>query len=151
MNLQAWAQRWRQGLRNRRAIRELDAFLPAERRLLAEDVGLPGTDLRRFHCTHNGPAELMPERLRQLGIDPVFVKHARTAAYRDLERVCATCKSFRRCARDLAKGDPQRGMDSYCLNAHTIDCLVVEQPECATPCRALDPDRPRRDPAYRAR
>jgi hypothetical protein len=115
-------------MRNRRTQRELDAFSPAERRHLAEDVGLSGTDLRRFNCTHDGPSELMPARLRELGIDPAFVKYARTATYRDLERVCATCKSSRRCARDLARGQVQAGMDSYCLNAPTIDALIVDWP-----------------------
>ena len=71
----------------------------------------------------------MPVRLRALGIDPVFVKYARTATYRDLERVCATCKSSRQCARDLASGDVQAGMDSYCLNAPTINSLIVDWPE----------------------
>jgi hypothetical protein len=70
----------------------------------------------------------MPARLRALGIDPAFVKHARTAAYRDLERVCTTCKSSRQCARDLARGDAQTGMDSYCLNAPTIDSLTIDWP-----------------------
>jgi hypothetical protein len=115
-------------MHNRRTLRELDAFSPTERRHLADDVGLSGTDLRRFNCTHEGPTELMPARLRELGIDPAFVKYARTATYRDLERVCATCNSWRRCARDLAKGDPQTGMESYCLNAPTIDSLIVDWP-----------------------
>jgi hypothetical protein len=104
---------------------------PAERRHLAEDVGLSGTDLRRFNCTHNGPTELLPARLRELGIDPEFVKHARTATYRDLERVCATCKSSRQCANDLARGEVQAGMYSYCLNAPTIDALIVDWQERA--------------------
>jgi hypothetical protein len=73
----------------------------------------------------------MPARLRQLGIDPAFVKYARTATYRDLVRVCATCKSWRQCARDLARGDVQAGMHSYCLNAPTIEPLIVDWPERA--------------------
>ncbi len=122
---------WQRARRNRQTLRELDALSPIDRRLLADDVALSGTDLRRFTCTHEGPTDLMPERLRQLGIDPAFVKYARTATYRDLERVCATCKSSRRCARDLARGDAQTGMDSYCLNAPTIDSLIVDWPERA--------------------
>jgi hypothetical protein len=126
--LRKWVQHWRRVIRNQRTLRELDAFSPAERRHLANDVGLSGTDLRGFDCAHEGPSELMPARLRELGIDPGFVKYARTATYRDLERVCATCKSWRRCARDLAKCDAQTGMDSYCLNAPTIDSLIVDWP-----------------------
>jgi uncharacterized protein YjiS (DUF1127 family) len=130
-HLQTWVQHWHRAMRNCRAVRELDAFSPAERRHLAEDVGLSGTDLRQFNCTHDGPTEFMPVRLRELGIDPASIKHARTATYRDLERVCATCKSSRRCARDLAGGDVQAGMGSYCLNAPTIDSLIVDWPERA--------------------
>jgi uncharacterized protein YjiS (DUF1127 family) len=130
-HLRTWAQHWQRGRRNRRALRELDAFSPAERRIVADDVGLSGTDLRRFNCTHEGPTELMPARLRQLGIDPAYVKVARTASCRELERVCATCRSAQRCASDLAKGDAQTGMQSYCLNGPTIDCLIVDRPERA--------------------
>jgi uncharacterized protein YjiS (DUF1127 family) len=127
-HLRAWVQYCHRVMRNRRTLRELDALSPTERRHLADDVGLSGTDLRRFNCAHEGPTELMPARLRELGIDPAFVKYARTETYRDLERVCVTCKSWRRCARDLAKGDAQTGMDSYCLNAPTIDSLTVDWP-----------------------
>jgi hypothetical protein len=71
----------------------------------------------------------MPKRLRELGLDPAFFKYARTATYRDMERVCGTCKAWRRCARDLAKGDVQTGMRSYCLNALTIDALTIDRLE----------------------
>jgi uncharacterized protein YjiS (DUF1127 family) len=74
-HMQTWVAHWQRLMRNRRTQRELDAFSPAERRHLAEDVGLSGTDLRRFNCTHDGPSELMPARLRELGIDPAFVKY----------------------------------------------------------------------------
>ncbi len=69
--------------------------------------------------------ELMPRRLQQLGLDPGYVKACCTSAYQDLERVCASCKSRRLCARDLARGDVESGMRSYCPNAPTIDALVV--------------------------
>jgi hypothetical protein len=55
-----------------------------------------------------------------------FVKYARTATYRDMERLCGTCKAWRRCAGELAKWDVQAGMDSYCLNAPMIDALIVD-------------------------
>lgn len=52
------------------------------------------------------------------------MKTALRATYRDLERVCATCKAWRRCKRDLAKGEVQTGQTGYCLNAPTIDALL---------------------------
>jgi hypothetical protein len=115
----------RRALSKRRAINELAACPPGELRRIASDVGLSGDDLRRLYCSHNGPSELLPQRLKLLGIDPEFVRHAAPTTFRDLTRVCACCKASRRCARDLAGGDVQAGMDGYCLNAPTIDALTV--------------------------
>ena len=118
-------QTWRRALSKRRAINELAACPPGELRRIASDVGLSGDDLSRLCRGHNGPSELLPQRLQLLGIDPEFVRHAAPTTFRDLSRVCATCKSSRRCARDLARGDVQAGMDAYCLNGPTIDALMV--------------------------
>jgi len=68
---------------------------------------------------------LMPRRLQQLGLDPGYAKVCCTSTYQDLERVCASCTSRRLCARDLARGDVESGMRSYCPNRATIDALVV--------------------------
>ena len=118
-------QTWRRALSKRRAINELAACPPGELRRIASDVGLSGDDLRRLCRGHNGPSELLPQRLQLLGIDPEFVRHAAPTTFRDLARVCASCKASRRCARDLARGDVQAGMDAYCLNGPTIDALMV--------------------------
>ncbi len=120
--------RWQRMVRNRRSMAELAACPPSELRRMAQDVGLSHTDLRSLSCSHPGPSELMPRRLQQLGLDPAYVKFARTATYRDLERVCATCRAWRRCARDLANDDAQVGMRGYCPNAPTINALTVDQP-----------------------
>jgi hypothetical protein len=124
IRLRDWLQRV---LRNRRSLAELAACPPGELHRMAQEVGLSSTDLRSFSCSHPGPSELMPRRLQQLGLDPAYVKFARTATYQDLERVCATCTAWRRCARDLAHGDAQTGMRNYCLNAPTIDALTVDR------------------------
>ena len=70
-------------------------------------------------------AELMPRRLQQMGVDPAYIEACRTSTYQDLERVCASCKSRRLCARDLAGGKVEPGMQNYCPNAPAIDALVV--------------------------
>jgi hypothetical protein len=70
-------------------------------------------------------SKLLPQQLQLLGLDPQFVKHAAPTTFRDLIRVCASCRAQRRCARDLARGDVQAGMDGYCLNGLTIDALTV--------------------------
>jgi hypothetical protein len=112
---------------NRRWRAALAACPPSELYRVAQDVGLSETDLRSLSCSHPGPGELMPWRLRQLGLDPAYVRLARPETYRDLERVCAACKAWRRCARDLGNGDVQAGMRGYCLNVTTIDALTVDR------------------------
>ena len=118
-------QTWRRALSKRRAINELAACPPGELRRIASDVGLSGDDLRRLCCSHNGPSELLPRRLQLLGIDPEFLRHAAPTTFRDLTRVCVSCKASRHCARDLERGNVQAGMDGYCLNALSIDALTV--------------------------
>src|SRR5215472_10985539 len=120
---------WQRALRRCRSIAELAAYPPSELHLIAQDVGLSDGDLKALICSHSGPSELMPKRLQELGLDPAFFRCARTAVYRDMERVCGTCKAWRRCARDLAKGDVQAGMQGYCLNAPTIDALTIDHME----------------------
>ena len=122
---------WQRAVLYRRSMAELAAFPPNELHRIAQDVGLSKRDLRSLACSHPGPSELMPKRLQELRLDPAYVKYARTATYRDMERVCGTCKAWRRCARDLAKGDVQAGMRSYCLNAPTIDALTVDRLDLA--------------------
>ena len=119
--------KWQRKLHNHRSMAELAGCPPAELHRIARDLGVGDTDLRSLICGHPGPSELMPQRLEQLGLDLAFVKNARTATYRDMERVCGSCRDWRRCARDLAKGDVQAGMGSYCLNAPTIDALIVDR------------------------
>ena len=120
---------WQRALHRQRSIAELAACTPSELHRIAEDVGLSEGDLKSLACSHAGPNELMPKRLQTLGFDPAFFRYAQTAAYHDMERVCSTCKSRRRCARDLAKGDVQAGMRRYCLNAPTIDALTIDRLE----------------------
>lgn len=117
---------WRRTVDNRRAMAELAACPPFELHRIAADLGLNETDLRRLICSHPGPSELLPQRLEQLGLDPEFVRHVEPATYRDLTRLCGSCEAWRRCAKDLARGDVQAGMGTYCLNTPTIDALTVE-------------------------
>ncbi len=119
---------WQRVLRSRRSMSELAAYPPSDLHPIAQEVGLSETDLKSLGCSHPGPSELMPWRLQQVGLDVGYVKFARPATYWDLERVCATCGAWRRCARDLANDDVQVGMRDYCLNAATIDALTVDRP-----------------------
>jgi hypothetical protein len=99
---------WQRAVLYRKAIAELAACPPNKVHRIAQDVGLSERDLISLACNHRGPSELMPKRLQELRLDPAFVKYARTATYRDMERVCGTCKAWRRCARDLRRATFRR-------------------------------------------
>jgi len=120
----AWVQRWRGIRRKLGRRRPPDAFCPDVGQVSATNQNrtLPPTSF----CSHSEPAPLLRLRLQQLGIDPGYVKYARTASYRDLERECTRCTSMRQCARDLARGDVKKGMQRYCPNAGSIDALTVD-------------------------
>jgi uncharacterized protein YjiS (DUF1127 family) len=117
---------WRRFVRDRRASAELAALSPDEFRVIAQDIGVTEAELRALGSEHPGHTELMPERMRQLGLDPEFVAQAHAATFRQMTMACSACSSWRRCARDLDKGDVHAGMDGYCANALTMDALLVE-------------------------
>jgi hypothetical protein len=116
---------WRDWLLRWRAIDELAACPPGELRRIASDLGVSSDELYRLSRNPNGPSELLPQRLELLGIDPEYVRQAMPTTFRDLARVCAACQASRRCRRDLARGDVQVGLESYCLNGPTTDVLTL--------------------------
>jgi hypothetical protein len=61
---------------------------------------------------------LQPQRLELLGV-------AMPTKFRNLARVRAVCQTSRHCPRDLARNDPQVGLESYCLNGPMIDVLTL--------------------------
>ena len=69
-----------------RSRAELAAYSPSEFYRIAQDVGLTDSELRALACSHPGPSELMPRRLKQRGLDPAYVKNVLAATYRDLEK-----------------------------------------------------------------
>jgi hypothetical protein len=108
-----------------RANNELASCPPSELRRIAAEVGVSAAGLRQLCHDHVGPSQLLPQRLDHLGIDANYLQQEMPMMVRDLARVCATCQASRRCARDLARGDVQAGMDGYCLNGATLDALTL--------------------------
>jgi hypothetical protein len=142
-------ERWWRLRRRRSSLADLAACPASELQRVAQDAGVSVSDLRIVAAAHCNPSELLPLRLELLGIDPGYVRSAQTATYRDLERTCAMCKAWRRCARDLANGDVQAGMASYCLASLTIDALPVDEaglPPVMTSEAWLPRRQPRRQP-----
>ena len=116
-------QGWHREVVKCRAMNESEVCLPSD---MASEVGLAAPSCTPI-CSHRGPSELLPERLRLLGVDPEYVRHAAPTMFGELARVCASCKDSPRCARDLGLGNAQAGMDDYCLNGRTIDALTLRE------------------------
>jgi hypothetical protein len=117
---------------NYKTMTELRSCSGNDLHRVARDVGLNEEGLARLAVSHQGPTVLMPQRLERLQLHPDYVQLAYPATFRDLQLVCASCTASERCARDLAAGDVETGMRDYCLNAPTIDALLVE-PAKASP------------------
>lgn len=113
--------RWQ---RNAELRRDLAAMSAGERAQLAGELGVSTDDLVTMAGAGDKASELMPARLRALGLDPDQLRREETATYRDLERVCSRCRSMRRCTRDMAHGDIESGMRAYCPNAPTMEALL---------------------------
>ena len=65
-------------------------------------------------------ADEMPRLFEALGISAQDVARVEPMVVHDMERVCAMCKSKRKCDRDLASGASAEHYEEYCLNAPTI-------------------------------
>jgi hypothetical protein len=112
----------RSRVRNSRDFGGLDV---AETERLLRDVGLSMGDMPALTKPLAGPTVLLPQRLDLVGIDMRYLEQVDPVTLKDLQRSCLRCASWRSCARDLARGDVQSGLDSYCLNAPLIDQLVL--------------------------
>ncbi len=99
----------------------------AETERLLRDVGLSMSDMPALSKPHAGPWVLLPQRLELAGVDVHYLEQADPVTLKDLQRSCLRCASWRSCARDLARGDVQSGLDSYCLNSRLIDRLLLER------------------------
>lgn len=110
-----------------KVARELQALEPSEAERILHDVGLSMSDMPAITKPHAGPSVLLPQRLETVGLDPLYLKIEQSSVYRDLEQACMRCTSWRRCARDLARGDAQTGLEHYCSNAQTIDALLTDR------------------------
>lgn len=120
------AEKVRKWLKARAEERELNALPNNMLEEIAHDVGLSVSELANVAPENPGASTLMPERLAAMGIDADYVRAAEPAVYRDLERLCGKCQSWKQCEQDMARGDVESGQCGYCANAGTIDALAVE-------------------------
>ncbi|WP_029040524.1 DUF6455 family protein [Cucumibacter marinus] len=70
-----------------------------------------------------GAPELMPEMMREIGLDPEAIQAAMPGLYRDMAATCATCPSRDRCEAEMEMGTAGKRVDEFCPNAWTFEGL----------------------------
>ena len=105
---------------------ELDGCGSEDIARMAHDIGVPDYDLRQMAKLGPDAAKLVAERLKALHLDAGTIAESQPATMRDLQRLCSSCVSKKRCQRDLAQNPRDPVWQQYCPNAGTLGLLQHE-------------------------
>lgn len=103
------------------ACRELDNCGEAAR--LAQDVGVPLSDLRAISRKGPDGARELLDMLAALDIDPAVLDRLQPAVMRDLQHHCCMCDNKGECRDELTAGQAGENFRDFCSNADTLDAL----------------------------
>lgn len=121
---------FRDWVRNRKLIRQcrqrLDACDKNEIARIARDVGLSSSDLREMEQLGPDAAKPLLDRMAVLHLDADALAKSDPSTMRDLQRLCSSCVSKKRCQRDLLLVPDDPMWRHYCPNADTLDALQSE-------------------------
>lgn len=122
-----WLESWRKA---RELKRDFAGCSGSEIDRVLFEAGLTRNDLENLARHSYGPEHLLPQRLAAEGIDPDQMRRFEAAVYREIQRVCAGCRSVQQCESDLGSQDAvQADWKNYCLNADTIaDISAAKKP-----------------------
>jgi hypothetical protein len=115
-------QWWRDWIRQGSAL-ELKCFGEEEVKLIAKDVGVSPSELRRLASLGPESADLLLSRMAALDLDRNEVSRIERGTFHDLQLACKMCESHRLCARDLARDSANPAWKDYCPNAATLVAL----------------------------
>ncbi len=107
-------------------LTELKQMDRASLQQLADDVGISTEELFMATLAGQHGADEMPSMMRALNIDPAAVDARDHAAYRSMERACATCSNKSGCRADLKAGTAPEHYVSYCRNTDLLNALRAE-------------------------
>lgn len=117
-------------LRNRKLIKQyrqrLDACDQNEIARIARDVGLSSNELRELAEQGPDAAKLMLERMAVLHLDALALAKSEPSTMRDMQRLCSSCASKKRCQLDLMLVPNDPAWRQYCPNAGTLDAVQSE-------------------------
>jgi hypothetical protein len=113
-------QRWRDWARAQSEF-ELCGEEGMER--MAHDAAVSVNELRQLSGHGPESADLLPQRMAALDLDPEEVRQVEPQVFRDLQRVCTMCKSHKRCIADLTHDVQNPVWKDYCPNVQTLTSL----------------------------
>jgi hypothetical protein len=100
---------------------ELQRLDPEEINRIARDFGISVSDLLTLAKSDVGVQELLKQRLAEMGLSEQLLQNKHPREFGDLNRVCASCASTKRCANDFLQHKP--GHSEYCPNTDTLEAL----------------------------
>jgi len=114
-------------VRKRKLIRQcrqkLDECDSYEIARMARDVGVSPHDLRRMVKLGPDAAKQLLSRMDALHLNGDALSRSKPGVMRDLQRLCSTCASKKRCQRDLAHDPENPFWRQYCPNESTLVAL----------------------------
>ena len=117
-----WMRKRKLARQNLRGLDDSDNY---EVMRVARDIGLSPIELRRMIRLGPDAAKQLPTRMTTLHLDADALAKSKPGVMRDMQRLCATCASKKRCQRDLTRDPENRVWRQYCPNAGTLVELQI--------------------------
>jgi len=91
---------------------------------VAQELRVPASELALL--ASNGPdsAALLQKMLLALGVKRGSLPQGNSPLMRDLQRLCVTCVTKRRCQHELADRTAAQNFRDFCPNAYTLEALL---------------------------
>jgi len=94
---------------------------------IARDLRLTTTELQELARKGPDAADLILKMLVALKVDPDALEKADPYVMRDLQRLCTTCGTKKRCEHELARGTAGQNFREFCPNAFTLDVILDQK------------------------
>ncbi len=104
--------------------RELQDLTPHDYDTMAADIGVTPEQFHDLAPRIDDHSDQMDAMIRAQGLEPRDVRRAFGGLRRDMEVLCAQCRSPARCRRELAAGTAAARMHDFCVNAAAIDDMA---------------------------
>ena len=114
----SWAKRFARRFGQSAELQKLD---PDELSRIARDFGISVSELLTLAKSDAGVQDLLTQRLAEMGLSEELLQKKHPREFGDLNRVCASCASTKRCANDFLRH--KAGHSEYCPNTDTLEAL----------------------------